>query len=85
MQGRGSKSDKEVIKLKLRCDSVQYNQCLLGTCCILGPMAKAEDTKINKKRFLLGNTSISPVDTMGTGTWFVLFTPISLSPKIIPF
>lgn len=76
-------SDKEVIKLKLRCDSV-YNQHLLGICCILGPMVvNAEDTKISE-RFLLGNTSINAIDTLGTGTRFVLLIPVSPSPKIIP-
>lgn len=35
---------KEVIKLKLRYGSVQYNQHVLGTCCILGSIVvNAED------------------------------------------
>ena len=84
IQSRCIKSDKGVIKLKLICDSVQYNLYLLDTCCILGPMVNAEDTNISKKRFPLGNSSINSIDTMGTGTWFVLFTPVSPSSKIIP-
>lgn len=76
MQDRGSKSD-QVIKLKLRCDSVQYYQYLLGICYILGPMINAEDTKISKERFPLGNPSINTVDTVRTGTWFLLFHTVS--------
>lgn len=48
--GQRQQSDKGT-QLKLRCDSVQHDEQLLKSCCILVSIIDAKDTRINKKRF----------------------------------